>query len=496
MAIIAVIGAGVAGMSCAARLAVKGHDVVVFEKHNSPGGSTSQIRFQEYGFDIGQTYLTLPATFRDLFLKTGGPLEDEVQFLDADKSFAFHFSDGSSLVLPSAGVGASIEAIRRDLGDAAATQWREYMKACADMWAVNRTTLFETQPKNVLELLTTHKSIKWFRRAGTHQSLLSFNKAHLTDRRLIEFAEFYAQSTGGHSQNMSASLAVLPYLEETFGVHHIRNGVSELSRALYRRCIQLGVRFNFDTEIIHVEKLHEKFHITTSNNEIFTADLVVSDVSITTTLTSLISSNLRTRKTAQVMDFAQTHTSCSEFVLLLALAGETENIASHNVWISHHMPQFLDSSIKTPTTSEPVTIYAHVPADPSMRPAKGEAWRISIQVPLHNPGEGLDWTQKDLIENTHTFLLSTLVQNNIDIEKRILWQQVLTPADFEQRNSSPGGARFGVTTPHLLGMVKRPRNQSPIKGLYFVGSGTHPGGALPFQAMSANAVAQAIGSAK
>jgi phytoene dehydrogenase-like protein len=74
MARIIVIGAGMGGMAAAARLKVKGHDVTVIEASDTHGGKLGTFRRDGFAFDTGPSLFTIPAVYRDLFLKTGGPL--------------------------------------------------------------------------------------------------------------------------------------------------------------------------------------------------------------------------------------------------------------------------------------------------------------------------------------------------------------------------------------------------------------------------------------
>lgn len=70
MAEVVVIGAGMGGLAAAARLAALGHDVSVFEQGKHPGGKVATYRRDGFAFDTGPSLLTLPAVYRDLFLKT------------------------------------------------------------------------------------------------------------------------------------------------------------------------------------------------------------------------------------------------------------------------------------------------------------------------------------------------------------------------------------------------------------------------------------------
>ena len=76
MARIAVIGAGMGAMAAAARLAVAGHRVVVYERAATYGGAVGRFEREGFAFDTGPGLLQLPAVYRDLFVKTGKePLE-------------------------------------------------------------------------------------------------------------------------------------------------------------------------------------------------------------------------------------------------------------------------------------------------------------------------------------------------------------------------------------------------------------------------------------
>ena len=60
---IGIVGAGVAGLACAERLAGQGHDVVLFDKGRGPGGRMSTRRMPtsagEAYFDYAAQYFTV-----------------------------------------------------------------------------------------------------------------------------------------------------------------------------------------------------------------------------------------------------------------------------------------------------------------------------------------------------------------------------------------------------------------------------------------------------
>ena len=88
---VVVVGAGMAGLSVAARLATLGHDVVVCEQAHTWGGKLGVFSRDGFTFDTGPSLLTLPAVYRDLFVKTGQPLEDSVDLVPVDPVARYRF---------------------------------------------------------------------------------------------------------------------------------------------------------------------------------------------------------------------------------------------------------------------------------------------------------------------------------------------------------------------------------------------------------------------
>jgi phytoene dehydrogenase-like protein len=136
MAKISVIGAGVGGLSTAARLARNGHTVEIYEASNQTGGKCRTEWFGDYGFDTGPSLLTIPAVYRDLFLKTGKRLEHVLDVRQVDPAFAYHFSDGKQVTFPNLSNPKTYLEIEKSFGLAASEQWQKLIDRADSMWEV------------------------------------------------------------------------------------------------------------------------------------------------------------------------------------------------------------------------------------------------------------------------------------------------------------------------------------------------------------------------
>src|SRR3954447_4703187 len=144
LARVVVIGGGLGGLAAAARLARLRHDVVVVEAADVVGGMLGRHTSGAFGWDTGPTSVALPATLRDLFVKTGRPLETVVDLKPVEPLAVYRFADGTEMELPNTGVVDVTAAFDATLGSRAGDDWRRFHDYAARMWAVTREPFVES----------------------------------------------------------------------------------------------------------------------------------------------------------------------------------------------------------------------------------------------------------------------------------------------------------------------------------------------------------------
>ena len=78
---IVVIGAGVSGLASAARLASQGHNVTIFEKNNRIGGRMSQLKKDDFTFDMGPSIVMIPEVYKAVFEECGKNFDIYMMFI-------------------------------------------------------------------------------------------------------------------------------------------------------------------------------------------------------------------------------------------------------------------------------------------------------------------------------------------------------------------------------------------------------------------------------
>ena len=75
---VAIIGAGIGGLTAAFELAARGLDVTVIERSHAPGGKMREIEIDGHPIDSGPTVLTMRFVFEQLFDDLGETLSNHV----------------------------------------------------------------------------------------------------------------------------------------------------------------------------------------------------------------------------------------------------------------------------------------------------------------------------------------------------------------------------------------------------------------------------------
>ena len=485
---IAVIGAGTGAMAAAARLAVAGHRVVVYERTETYGGAVRRLERDGFAFDTGPGLLTLPAVYRDLFVKTGKqPLEECVELVQVDPAARHLFADGTAVSLPNASRAGVIAALDEALGAGAGKRWGDFLVRAREAWDRTRRPLLEEPLWSDWAVLAErepypavpHKRLLRTRRAA---GLAEIGAWELRDARLAALLDGYALAYGVDPRTAPASAAVLPYMEHAFGVWYVRGGMRELARAVYERCLARKVEFVFGAEVTGVLEKDGRAAGVELDGTVAEADTVVGGGPWR--LRGLLPG--RELYGAQDVPPKPEELRPGRVVVCLALRGAREAGAAHRTVV--HSPDAgaeLDLSGREPAPGH-ITVRIDRPDDPALRPDDAhESVVLTATVPS---GRACDWTAPGVADTFADRMTAAAERAVPGLRERTLWREVRTPVHTERETGAEGGA---VPPPALAAPdgVLHPANSTAVPGLFTVGGWSHPGGGLAHAGMSGALVA-------
>ncbi|MFM1796357.1 MAG: hypothetical protein RL733_138, partial [Actinomycetota bacterium] len=327
---IVVIGAGMGGLSAAARLAKRGHKVSIYEAANFVGGKCRTEWIDGFAFDTGPSLLTLPAVYRDLFLKTGKRIEHVLNLKPVDPAFTYVFHDGKKIVFPNLSHQKTLGAIEAVFGKSAGDQWHNLMQRAESMWDASRESFIEGELRSPFQILKRKSFFSDLKTISPLTSLRSMTSRYTNNPYLQKIVDRYATYTGSDPREVPAVLLTIAFVEEAFGAWHVEGGLGGLATALETRVRDLGVQVHLNTRVskINVEK-GKATGITLENGQSIEADAVIANADAQLVYQHLLP---KTRKTATPRkSLSKATPSLSGFSLLLGLRGKSE-LGHHTVF--------------------------------------------------------------------------------------------------------------------------------------------------------------------
>jgi phytoene desaturase len=491
---VVVVGAGLGGLACAARLAATGHQVVVCEAAATHGGKLGLEVHDEPGvgafrFDTGPSLVTMPGVFHDLFAATGG-WPDDLSLTPLDPIARYRFADGSGF---DATRDLDEHCARLDaaLGAGAGDDWRAFTARARQVWDASREPFLEralsggrlarlavTQPRDIAAI-------------APGRTLRALGRRYLRDPRLRMVLDRYATYTGSDPRRAPAALAAVPFVEQAFGGWYVEGGLRRLGDAVLQRALDLGVEVRLSNRVARITVDGGRASgVELDGGERLPADVVVANADAAHVYGDLVPCPPAARRLARATP------SLSGFVLLLAVRGRTPGLAHHNVLFPDDYDAEFDAVFGA--SARPVddpTLYVCVPDDPSVAPPGSEAWFVLVNAPRHGSGPGAVRWDDATASSYADHLLDRLGARGLAVRDRVLWSRHLSPADLEARTGAVGGAIYGTSSNGPSAAFLRPANRSPVDGLFLVGGSSHPGGGLPLVTLSAKVVAGLVGPA-
>jgi phytoene desaturase len=300
---------------------------------------------------------------------------------------------------------------------------------------------------------------------------------YFRDPRLQLAFTFQSKYLGMSPFQCPSLFSILSFLEYEHGIWHPTGGCNALTRGMARVAAELGaiIRLNEPVEEILFEG-RRAAGVRTAQGEL-RADAVVVNADFGHAMTTLVPNRRRRRWTDAAI--ARKRYSCSTFMLYLGVEGRYDQLQHHNIYVAEHYRQNLEDIEQRHVLTEDPSFYVENPSrtDDTLAPPGHSA--LYVLVPVSHQHPNIDWrAQRARYRQVALRQLAKL--GLTDLEQRIRFERIVTPADWESGVGIYRGATFNLA--HNLGQMLhlRPRNRfEECERMYLVGGGTHPGSGLP-----------------
>jgi phytoene desaturase len=178
----------------------------------------------------------------------------------------------------------------------------------------------------------------------------------------------------------------------------------------------------------------------------------------------------------------------SLFLIYFGTDKDYPNLKHHNVLFGPRYKGLLDDIFKKGVLADDFSIYLHVPTktDKTLAPAGCSSYYALAPVP-HLGKAKIDWKEEGpkYAKKVMDYLEKHYMPG---LSKHVLTQRIFTPEDFKSELNAHLGNAFSLEPLLTQSAYFRTHNRDKnLKGMYFVGAGTHPGAGVPGVVNSAKA---------
>lgn len=487
---VAVIGAGIGGLTSAALLAARGCDVTVLEKEAWVGGKARRVEVDGALIDGGPTVFTYRGVFDEIFEACGARLDDHVTVRKAEVLARHWWDDASGHLDLFADTGASIDAVGRFAGAEAARGYAAF--------AAEAQRIFEVLEDPFLhgDKASTPLPMMW--RMGLTKlpdmlAMRPFDRMwnalgeHFKDPRLRQLFGRYATYGGSSPFKAPATLMLIAHLEAR-GVWLIEGGIHALAKALSALAERQGARVRTGAAVAEILTANGRTSgVRLASGEVIPADIVICNGDPSALATGRFGEAAR----RAVPAIPPAKRSLSALVWYAHAETRGAELTHHNVFFSRdYAAEFRDIG-EGRTPSEPTVYVCAIdrgarPGDPA--PTGRERLQIIVNAPAN--GDVHTYSPEER-ERCTTAMIATLTRCGLTLETPFA-HQLMTPQDWEHLFPATGGALYGRASHGWAASFQRQGPRTRLPGLYCTGGATHPAAGVPMAALSGRLAARGI----
>jgi len=479
-----VIGSGFGGLALAIRLQASGIPTVLLEARDKPGGRAYVYEQDGFRFDAGPTVLTAPSVIDDLFTTAGKQRSDYIRFQELTPFYRLMWQDGTTFdyegneqALEKAIAALSpddVDGYRRfrDYSDAV---FKEGYEKLAHVPFLNIWSMVKAAP-NLVKL-------------QGYRSVYSIVARFIKDEKLRQAFSYHTLLVGGNPFSTSAIYALIHALELKWGVHFPQGGTGALVASLTKLYQDIGGDLRLNSPVDEILTTNNRITgVRLGNGEIINSDVVASNADVVHTYKKLLRTSPPAQSAGKKLE--NNKHSMSLFLVYFGIKGENPDLAHHTILFGPRYKELLTDIFDRGLLTEDFSLYLHSPSvtDSSLAPP-GHSTHYALAPVPHLGNSDVDWDTAG--PQLRDRILTALEERCIPgLRENLVTSRIFTPPDFVQELNAWQGSAFSLHPTLLQSAWFRVHNRDRrIRGLYFVGAGTHPGAGIPGVVNSARATA-------
>ena len=486
-----IVGGGLGGLSAAIHLRLAGFAVSVYEANERVGGRANLIEREGFRFDTGPSLLNYPWVFEQLFAAAGRNFHDYVKLLAVDPSVGFRWEDGTRFTLSSDVRKFLAECERLEPGSRPRSL--DFMRDAEAKYRIAFEKLVTRNVDSPFRWLGALRATE-LRRTSVWRSLDRELRRYFKSRHLREALGSYAMYLGGSPYTLPGMFTILSYGEMAYGLWLPEGGVYGLVSGITKLAVELGVEIHTNRRVRRIVTEGGRVKgVELADGEFRASSLVVSNVDVPTTDTSLVDAGARVAASLR-RKAERTRMTPGVVTFYWGVRGEVGNLGHHTIFLPDDYPAAFADLMRHGRIPRGLPFYVSVPSatDTALAPAGDAAVFVLVPVPVLSELGETDWD--GTVDDLRARVFATFARHDIHLDAdRICFEEVYTPVEWQRRFGLYDGSAFGAAhNLRQLGPLRSKNFSTEIAGLYYAGASTTPGTGMPMVVLGGRQVAERI----
>lgn len=468
-----VIGAGVGGLSTAIRLLNKGYEVTIFEKESRVGGKVNSKDVNGFKFDLTASILMTPNIYTEIFQDSGRNYEDYFQLIKLEPIYNVNYRDGSNYRFYSdlSKMSKELEVIKEGLS----SEYVNFIYTSLNKYLISNDYLLN-EPMVTRRELLNFKTMYNIAKINPFTTVDNYISQLISNSKLKEYLIFQSMYIGVNPYISSNLYAMIPTISHAYGLYYVKGGFYNYIKALEKLVYELGGIIHKESEVQKILVENKKVIGVLVNETEQRADIVLCNADFPYAISNLFSNKVD-EGIFKSSNIDKKEYSYSVFIIYLGLSQKYNELEVHNIYINEKLRESIEEAYEGIIPEKP-SIYIYYPSkiDDTLA-AKGKStMNIMVRVP-NLKVNNIKWNDK-IIKIVRDRIIGIIkgIKGLEDIEESIEVEEYLTPNKLEEMFNAYYGNAFGISHKISQCVYFRPHIKSKkIKGLYYIGSSTHPG---------------------
>jgi phytoene desaturase len=480
-----IVGAGIAGIATAIRLANVGIEAEIIEASDKPGGKLAEIRQDGFRFDMGPSLFTLPELTDEITALAAEGFISDFAYEKLPVVTKYFWQDGTTV-----NAYAQPEKLAEELEKKIKLPEQKTKAFLQNSRKIYELTsdVFLTRSLHNWETYFSKAAFKGYfsvRTVNPFGNMHRFNENFFKNAKAVQLFDRFATYNGSNPFEAPATLNVIPHLEHNLGAFFPKAGMRSIIEHFIKVAESLNVKISTGERVIEIEHDKKRIKGVKTDKRTLPADIVVCNADMRFAYKHLI------KHVSPPHRVINAPKSSSALIFYWAMKGNYPQFDLHNIFFSEDYAREFDCMFREKNISDDPTVYLFISSKfcAADAPEGCENWFVMVNAPENT---GQDWD--DIILRTRKSIEAKLQKfTGVNLEENRIFEHILDPRGIEARTSSSGGSLYGNSSNNVFAaFLRHPNYSSKLKGLYFAGGSVHPGGGIPLCLLSAKITSEMI----